>query len=480
MKVSVTYKIPEKGIEFLKKNYDVWVNPEERNLTKEELKKVASESDAMITLLSDKIDQEVIEAGKGKLKIISNYAVGYNNIDVKTANENGIVVTNTPDVLTETTADLAWALMMSAARRIVEADKFVREGNFVGWKPELLMGQDVFGKTLGIIGLGRIGLAVARRAKGFNMEVLYNKRTPLSKEMEKEYGIRYAEIDEILENADFVSLNVPLTPDTDHLLNKEKLDKMKVNSVLVNTSRGKVIDEAYLAEKLEKKEIAAAGLDVFEFEPEVNEKLLKLNNVVVAPHIGSASKETRDEMSMMVARDIDAVLSGKDAKNVVKVWGGGIVILEFKNVDEIKISKIAKALSNNIKGGHIILLYGDLGTGKTTFSKYFISSRIKNVNVTSPTFAIENIYGNNPKIHHIDLYRIQDPYEIEYIDLFADKRDIYLIEWADYLDYLKPDKNIEIWFEYSKNDMTKRDIKIKINEEIDIYESIKQEVERWK
>jgi glyoxylate reductase len=245
--------------------------------------------------------------------------VGYNNIDVKTANENGMVVTNTPDVLTETTADLAWALMMSAARRIVEADKFVREGNFVGWKPELLMGQDVFGKTLGIIGLGRIGLAVARRAKGFNMEVLYNKRTPLSKEMEKEYGIRYAEIDEILENADFVSLNVPLTPDTDHLLNKEKLDKMKVNSVLVNTSRGKVIDEAYLVEKLEKEEIAAAGLDVFEFEPEVNEKLLKLNNVVVAPHIGSASKETRDEMSMMVARDIDAVLSGKDAKNVVKV-----------------------------------------------------------------------------------------------------------------------------------------------------------------
>ncbi|WP_091402510.1 2-hydroxyacid dehydrogenase [Geotoga petraea] len=318
MKVSVTYKIPEKGIEFLKKNYDVWVNTEERNLSKEELKKVASESDAMITLLSDKIDEEVIEVGKGKLKIISNYAVGYNNIDVKSASKNGIVVTNTPDVLTETTADLAWALMMSAARRIVEADKFVREGNFVGWKPELLMGQDIFGKTLGVIGLGRIGLAVAKRAKGFNMKVLYNKRTPLSKEKEEEYGIRYAEIDEILENSDFVSLNVPLTPETDHLLNKENLDKMKSNSVLVNTSRGKVIDEAYLAEKLEKKEIAAAGLDVFEFEPEVNEKLLKLDNVVVAPHIGSATKETRDEMSMMVAKDIDAVLSGKEAKNVVK------------------------------------------------------------------------------------------------------------------------------------------------------------------
>ena len=318
MKVSVTYKIPDAGIEFLKKNYEVWVNTEERNLTKEELKKAASESDAMITLLSDKIDEEVIEAGKGKLKVISNYAVGYNNIDVKAANDNGIVVTNTPDVLTETTADLAWALMMASARRIVEADHFVREGNFVGWKPELLMGQDIFGKTLGVIGLGRIGLAVARRAKGFNMKVLYNKRTPMPKDMESEFGFEYAEVDEILENADFISLNVPLTPETDHMLDKEKLDKIKKNAVLVNTSRGKVIDEAYLAEKLEKKEIAAAGLDVFENEPQVNEKLLRLDNVVVAPHIGSATKETRDKMSMMVAEDIDSVLSGGQAKNVVK------------------------------------------------------------------------------------------------------------------------------------------------------------------
>lgn len=318
MKVSVTYKIPDAGIDFLKKHYEVWVNPEQRNLTKDELKKIASESDAMITLLSDKIDKEVIDAGKGKLKVISNYAVGYNNIDVKTANENGIVVTNTPDVLTETTADLAWALMMSAARRIVESDKFVREGNFTGWKPELLMGQDIFGKTLGVIGLGRIGLAVARRAKGFNMKVLYNKRSKLAPEMEAEFGFEYADVDEILEKSDFISLNVPLTPNTDHMLNKERLDKIKENAVLVNTSRGKVIDEAYLAEKLEKKEIAAAGLDVFEFEPKINEKLLKLDNVVVAPHIGSATKETRDKMSMMVAEDIHKVLSGEDAINIVK------------------------------------------------------------------------------------------------------------------------------------------------------------------
>jgi len=318
MKVSVTYKIPDAGIDFLKKHYEVWVNPEQRNLTKDELKKIASESDAMITLLSDKIDKEVIDAGKGKLKVISNYAVGYNNIDVKTANENGIVVTNTPDVLTETTADLAWALMMSAARRIVESDKFVREGNFTGWKPELLMGQDIFGKTLGVIGLGRIGLAVARRAKGFNMKVLYNKRSKLAPEREAEFGFEYADVDEILEKSDFISLNVPLTPNTDHMLNKERLDKIKENAVLVNTSRGKVIDEAYLAEKLEKKEIAAAGLDVFEFEPEINEKLLKLDNVVVAPHIGSATKETRDKMSMMVAEDIHKVLSGEDAINIVK------------------------------------------------------------------------------------------------------------------------------------------------------------------
>ncbi|MGM0640377.1 MAG: tRNA (adenosine(37)-N6)-threonylcarbamoyltransferase complex ATPase subunit type 1 TsaE [Thermotogota bacterium] len=152
-------------------------------------------------------------------------------------------------------------------------------------------------------------------------------------------------------------------------------------------------------------------------------------------------------------------------------------MLEFKNIDEIKISKIAKALSNNLRDGHVILLYGDLGTGKTTFSKYFIGSRIKNAMVTSPTFAIENIYGERPRIHHIDLYRIQDPYEIEYIDLFADKEDIYLIEWADYLDYLKPEKNIEIFIDYSNEDISKRDLKIKINNDIDIYEAINQEVE---
>ncbi|BBE31528.1 D-glycerate dehydrogenase [Tepiditoga spiralis] len=317
MKISITYKIPEKGINLLKEKYDVWTNEEDRALTKEELKKLASESDGMLTMLSDKIDKEVIDAGKNKLKIIANYAVGYNNIDFNYAKKSGIEVTNTPDVLTETTADLAWALMMAVSRRIVESDNFVREGRFNGWKPELFLGNDIYGKTLGVIGFGRIGQAFARRAKGFNMKVFYYKRNRLPSEKEKELGVEYLDLNELLKNSDFVSLHTPLTENTYHLLNKERLNLMKKTAYLINTARGPVVDEKYLVKILKENKIAGAGLDVYENEPKLTEGLKELKNVVLAPHIGSGTIETRNNMAEMAAKGIIKALNGEKPFNSV-------------------------------------------------------------------------------------------------------------------------------------------------------------------
>ena len=317
MKISITYKIPEIGVNLLKERHEVWMNEEERALTKEELKKLASESDGMLTMLSDKIDKEVISAGKNKLKVIANYAVGYNNIDFNYAKELGIEVTNTPDVLTETTADLAWALMMAVSRRIVESDKFVREGKFKGWKPELFLGNDIYGKTLGVIGFGRIGQAFARRAKGFDMKVFYYKRNRLSLEKEKELGVEYLELKELLKVSDFVSLHTPLTEDTYHLLNEERLNLMKKTAYLINTARGPVVDEKYLYEMLKEKKIAGAGLDVYENEPKLTSGLETLENVVLAPHIGSGTIETRNNMSEMAAKGIIKSLNGEKPFNSV-------------------------------------------------------------------------------------------------------------------------------------------------------------------
>ena len=308
-KIFVTYKIPEIGLKLLSK-FNVEVNEEDRTLSKEEIIERARDATALVTLLSDNIDAEIINA-LPRLKIIANYAVGFNNIDIEAAKAKGVIVTNTPDILTDATADLAMALLLAAARRIVEADKFVRKGLFEGWKPELFLGIELNGKTLGIIGLGRIGKAVAKRAQAFGMKVIYHNRRPLTSEEEKNLDVEYRSLEQLLKESDFVSLHVPLTSETYHLLSRNKLKLMKPSAVLINTSRGAVVDEEALIEFLQQGKIAAAGLDVYENEPEVPYALKELDNVVLLPHIGSATVETRNNMAVLVAKNVLAVLEGK-------------------------------------------------------------------------------------------------------------------------------------------------------------------------
>jgi len=315
-KVFVTRKIPDAGLDLLKEKYEVEVFSNTKNPTKEQLIEKAKEADALIPLLGDEIDEEVINKCSN-LKIIANYAVGYDNIDLKAAEENDIYVSNTPDALTETTADMTWTLLMAAARRVIESDKYVRDLKFESWGPELLLGQKVYGKTIGIIGFGRIGQAVAKRAAGFDMEILYNKRTPLSDKEEKELKASYADLPDLLKRADFVTINAALNESTYHLIDKEELKMMKSCAVLVNTGRGPIINEKVLAEALADKEIFAAGLDVYEEEPEVHPKLLELDNVVLTPHTGSATVDARNKMAEMAAANVIAVLSGSKPVNQV-------------------------------------------------------------------------------------------------------------------------------------------------------------------
>jgi len=317
LKVYITRRIPEPGIEMIRKEHEVEINPYDRVLTREELLQAVKGKDGILCLLTDKIDAEVFDAAGPQLKVVSNYAVGYDNIDVKEATKRGIVVTNTPGVLTETTADLAWALILATARRIVEADKFTRAGKYEGWAPMLFLGQDVYGKTLGIIGMGRIGQAVARRAKGFNMKVLYNDIRRIPEEIEKELNATFVSLDELLEQSDFVSLHTYLSPETYHLINEERLRKMKKTAYLINTSRGPVVDESALVRALKEGWIAGAGLDVYEFEPKLVPGLAECENAVLLPHIASASVETRTKMATMAAENLLAVLAGKMPPNPV-------------------------------------------------------------------------------------------------------------------------------------------------------------------
>ncbi len=305
-KVFLTRKIPKDPLEELQKICDLEFNKLDRNLTQDEIIKQAKDCDVLFCLLSDKIDKRVIDA-LPNLKGIVNYAVGYNNIDIEYATEKNIAVTNTPGVLTETTADLAWALIFSIARRVVEADKFTRSGKFVGWAPELLLGGDIFGKILGIIGAGRIGKAVAKRASGFGMKVLYTSR---SSKISQENCER-VELDFLLENSDFVSLHVPLTNETKHLITKHEFEIMKPTAYLINTARGAVVKESDLLEALRTKQIAGAGLDVYEKEPRLIEGLTELSNVVLLPHVGSGTLETRSAMGFICVRNIQAILDGE-------------------------------------------------------------------------------------------------------------------------------------------------------------------------
>lgn len=316
MKVFVTYKIPEDGLKLLKEKYELDVYEGEEFLTKEEMMNRVKDADAVITQLRDPVDKEFIDAGK-KLKIIANYAVGFNNIDVEYAKSKRIYVTNTPGVLTEATADIAWALILAVARKIIPADKFVREGKFKGWKPKLFLGYEIYGKILGIIGMGRIGQAVARRATGFGMKILYHNRKRLPDKVEKLYNATYVDLETLLKTSDFISVNVPLTDETYHLLDEKRLHLLKPNAILVNTARGPVVDEKALYKLLKEGKIAGAGFDVYENEPLLTPGLEKLDNVVLLPHIGSATFETRSKMSIMVAENVIDAFEGRKPKNLV-------------------------------------------------------------------------------------------------------------------------------------------------------------------
>jgi glyoxylate reductase len=316
-KVYVTRELPERGLKIIKERFDAEVWPEYAPPPKKTIIEKAKDVDALATLLSDKIDVEVLDAAP-KLKMIAQLAVGFDNVDVQEATKRGIYVSNTPEVLTDTTADFAWALLMTLARRVVEADKYVRTGRWkVGWHPAMLQGRDVYGATIGIVGAGRIGYAVAKRATGFSMNILFYDVIPRP-EMEKDFGAKKVDLDTLLEQSDFVSIHVPLMKETHHLINAEKLRLMKKTAYLINNSRGPVVDEKALYDALNEGRIAGAGLDVFEQEPTpLDNPLLKLDNVVVAPHISSASYETRSKMAEMVADNLIAFFEGKKPPNLV-------------------------------------------------------------------------------------------------------------------------------------------------------------------
>ena len=317
LKVYVTREFPERGLKIIKERFDTEIWPEYAPPPKKVIIEKAKNVDALATLLSDKIDAEVFDAAP-KLKIVAQMAVGFDNIDVQEATKRGIYVTNTPEVLTDTTADFAWTLLMAVARRVVEADKYVRTGQWkVGWHPSMMSGRDIHHATIGIVGAGRIGYAVAKRAKGFDMKILFYDVIPRP-EMEKDFGAKRVDLDTIFKESDFVSVHVPLMKETYHLVNAEKLKLMKKTAYLVNNSRGPVVDEKALYEALKEGRIAGAGLDVFEQEPiPVDNPLLKLDNVVVAPHISSASYETRSKMAEMVAENLVAFFEGRKPPNLV-------------------------------------------------------------------------------------------------------------------------------------------------------------------
>ena len=296
--VLFTHKIPDLGINIIKEHCDIIILEENLPL-KSQLEEYLPNAKYLVSLLSVNIDENIIQLGT-RLKAIANYAVGYNNIDIKTAQKKNILVTNTPDVLTNATADLIWGLILAVTRRIVEGDLVCRENTFKGWKPEYMLGFEVTGETIGIVGMGRIGEAVAKRASGFDMKIMYYSRTR-KKDLETKYNLVYKEtLSELLGEADIVSLNIPYTKETHHLISKKELDSMKNSAYLINTSRGRVIEENDLITALKSKSIAGAALDVFYNEPSIPKTLRDLSNVVLTPHIGSATKNARNAMAKKV------------------------------------------------------------------------------------------------------------------------------------------------------------------------------------
>jgi len=308
--ILVTRPIMDEATATLRERADVTIHENEFGIPRDELLEVIAGRDAIITMLTEQVDAEFLAAAGPNLTIVANHAVGFDNIDVAACTAAGVLATNTPDVLTETTADTAFALLMAAARRLGEGERFLRAEQPWIWGPLMMLGQDVHHKTIGIVGFGRIGQAVARRAKGFGMDVIYADAFPLPADVEAETGARRVELEALLERADFVSIHTNLTEETRHLFDAEAFKRMKPTAVLVNTSRGPVVDEAALADALESGEIFGAGLDVFEREPQVEPRLLTLENVVVIPHLGSATVDTRDAMGALAVQNVFAALDG--------------------------------------------------------------------------------------------------------------------------------------------------------------------------
>jgi lactate dehydrogenase-like 2-hydroxyacid dehydrogenase len=323
MKIFVTRLIPEAGLDILRKEaeVDVWPGPEDAGPEKKEVINGVKQADVLLSLLTEPIDREVMEANP-QLLGIAQYAVGFNNIEVQAATDLGLPVTNTPGVLTDTTADMAWALIMAVARNIVQGHDYMKAGRYKIWGPKLLLGGDVSPggsgepKTLGIVGFGRIGQAVWQRSKGFNMRVVaYDP--PLKEFIEKTEGVAYRELPDLLRESDFVTLHVNLTPETRHIIGPQELNLMKPTACLINTSRGPAVDEAALVSALKQRQIAGAGLDVYENEPQMADGLAECDNVVLLPHLASASRETRDKMATMAATNALAFLKGEKAPNTV-------------------------------------------------------------------------------------------------------------------------------------------------------------------
>lgn len=314
--VFISGKIPSLAYEMLSKEFDVTMHDDLRLLTKEEILSGVKNCDALLSLLSDSIDADVINSAP-KLKIIANYGAGFNNIALAAASARKIPVTNTPAVSTDATAELTWGLILAIARRIVEGDKVTRSGNFTGWAPLYYLGTEVTGKTLGIIGMGNIGRAVAKRAKGFDMRIIYYDKFRQSPEVEQTLGIEYMSQDEVIKNADFLTLHTNYSPELHHMIGEKELAMMKPSAYLISAARGQMVDEAALLKALQSKAIRGAALDVYEFEPAITPGLEKLDNVILCPHLGNATIETRDAMAQIAAQNIIAVLNGGKPQSCV-------------------------------------------------------------------------------------------------------------------------------------------------------------------
>lgn len=323
MKIFVTRKIPGGALDNLKASgHEVEVSEFDKVLSREELSEKVKGVDGLLCLLTDKIDAELMDAAGAQLKVISNYAVGFDNVEVEAATKRGIIITNTPsDEVNEAVAEHTWALILSLARRIVEADEATRRGAYKGWEPDIFLGTGLLGKTLGIVGLGRIGSMVARRSRGYNMRVLYYKRTK-DAQAESELGVEYASFEELLSQSDFVTLHIPLTEETRHMINKEAFAKMKKGAYLVNTARGPIVDEHDLVDALKEGKLAGAALDVFDNEPNIDPELIGMENVILTPHIASATWDAREKMGQQAVSGILDSLGGKKPQSLVneEVW----------------------------------------------------------------------------------------------------------------------------------------------------------------